>query len=74
MNGCYNLSRQGFGPSRRAKSGSTADTAAGGPLDGVTVKILNAHKRIGTHVLTTVARSQVPPCGPNCSKSNGGLL
>src|SRR5580700_7686553 len=29
-----------------AKSGSTADTAAGGPLDGVMVTILNADKRI----------------------------
>jgi hypothetical protein len=29
------------------KSGSTADN---GPLDGVTVTILNADKRIGTHV------------------------
>jgi hypothetical protein len=57
MNGCCNLSRQGFGPSRRAKSGSTADTAAGGPLDGVTVTILNADKPIGTHVFTTVARN-----------------
>jgi hypothetical protein len=27
------------------KSGSTADTAAGGPLDGVTVTILNADKQ-----------------------------
>jgi hypothetical protein len=55
MNGCCNLSRQGFGPSRRAKSGSTADTAAGGPRGGVTVTILNADKRTGTHVFTTVA-------------------
>ena len=39
------------------KSGSTADTAAGGPLDGVTVTILNADKRIGTHVFVTVARN-----------------
>jgi hypothetical protein len=39
------------------KSGSTADTAAGGPLDGVTVTILNADKRIGTHVFATVARN-----------------
>jgi hypothetical protein len=45
MNGCCNLSHQGFGPSRRVKSGSTADTAAGGPLDGVTVTILNADKQ-----------------------------
>jgi hypothetical protein len=37
------------------KSGSTADTAAGGPLDGVAV--LNADKRIGTHVFVTVARN-----------------
>jgi hypothetical protein len=42
------------------KSGSTADTAAGGPLDGVTVTILNADKRIGTHVFATVARND---CG-----------
>jgi hypothetical protein len=28
------------------KSGSTANIAAGGPLDGVTVTILNADKRI----------------------------
>jgi hypothetical protein len=47
MNGCCNLSRQGLGPSRRAKSGSTADTAAGGPFDDVTVTILNADKRRG---------------------------
>jgi hypothetical protein len=33
------------------------DTAAGGPLDGVTVTILNADKQIGTHVFTTVARN-----------------
>jgi hypothetical protein len=39
------------------KSGSTADTAAGGPLDGVTVTILNADKRIGTNVFVTVARN-----------------
>jgi hypothetical protein len=32
------------------KSGSTADTASGGPLDGVTVTILNPDKRIGTHM------------------------
>ena len=46
MNGRCNLSHQAFRPSRRAKSRSTADTAAGGPLDGVTVTILNADKRI----------------------------
>ena len=39
------------------KSGSTADTGAGGPLDGVTVTILDADKRIGTHVFVTVARN-----------------
>jgi hypothetical protein len=38
---------QAFGSSRRAKSGSTADTAAGGPLDGVTVTILNADNVVG---------------------------
>jgi hypothetical protein len=65
MNGCCNLSRQGFGPSGRAKSGSTADTAAGGPLDGVMVTILNADRRIGTHVFTTVAQRHGPAldCG-----------
>jgi hypothetical protein len=65
MNGCYNLSRRGFGPSLRAKSGSTADTAAGGPLDGVMVAILNADKRDGTHVFTTVAQRHGPAlnCG-----------
>jgi hypothetical protein len=31
--------------------------SAGGPLDGVTVTILNADKRIGTHVFATVARN-----------------
>jgi hypothetical protein len=41
------------------KSGSTADTAAGGPLDGVTVTIRDADKRIGTHVFVTVARNDV---------------
>jgi hypothetical protein len=39
------------------KSGSTADTGAGGPLDGVAVTILDADKRIGTHVFRTVARN-----------------
>jgi len=43
------------------KSGSTANTAAGGPLDGVTVTILNADKRIGTHVFATVARNDAGP-------------
>jgi hypothetical protein len=48
-----------------AKSGSTADTAAGGPLDGVMVAILNADKRDGTHVFTTVAQRHGPAlnCG-----------
>jgi len=40
------------------KSGSTADTAAGGPLDGVTVTIRDADKRIGTHVFVTAARAR----------------
>jgi hypothetical protein len=39
------------------KSGSTANTTAGGLLDGVTVTILNADKRIGTHMFVTVARN-----------------
>jgi hypothetical protein len=61
MNGCRNVSRQCSVPSRRVKSGSIADTAAGGPLDGVTVTILNPDKRIGTHMFATVARNDGDP-------------
>jgi len=43
------------------KSGSTADTAAAGPLDGVTVTILNPDKRIGAHMFATVARKDGGP-------------
>ena len=48
-------------PSRRVKSGSTADTAAGGPLDGVTVTILNPDKRIGTHMFASAERNDGGP-------------
>jgi hypothetical protein len=64
-----------LGPSRRAKSGSTADTVAGGPLDGVTVTILNADKRIGMHMFTTVARNDAgPPATAHSYADRGGIL
>jgi hypothetical protein len=71
MNGCRNVSRQCSVPSRRVKSGSTADTAAGGPLDGVTVTILNADKRFGTHMFATMARNDV---GPALDRGRSRLL
>ena len=40
-----------------AMPGPTADAAAGGPFDGVTVTILNAGTRTGTHLFTTAARN-----------------
>jgi hypothetical protein len=56
------------------KSGSTADTAAGGPLDGVTVTILNADKRIGTHVFATVARNDCGHSGHSPIRCYGTLM